>query len=331
MVILFDQQVVYPRPVMAAQQVHQRIKEGGGVVFLQGANLAHHLARGEFMRQKADQYIPQGVVHHAVHGIAQHIAAHVAIGHFVAGVFPYLAQQHRVLILRQDGLAQFTQEGHGQLVRHIQPPAAGAGPDPVAGDAVLTHDELAVAGVGLVDFRQRGNAPPTGVLIGEVFKMIPGVIDRILALVGASRGVVAVAVEVQAVLTRMAEHAVQQYLDAHLLGVRAQALEVLLIAQHRVNRHIIARVIAVVGARLENGVQIQHRNPQVLQIGQFFADALQVAAKEVQRPVIPGAQIRGDERRLVPHLVHDAVLPLAHRQLAAIKAVREDLVHDALP
>ena len=110
--------------------------------------------------------------------------------------------------------------------------------------------------------------------------------------------------------------------------------------QHRVYAQVVGRVVAVVARRLKDGVEVERRDAQVLQIAQPLADALERAAVEVPaRHAAVLAALVG--RRRVPVLEHLAVgtAPAAHGQrvrgalapvLPARKAVGEDLVDDSL-
>ena len=56
----------------------------------------------------------------------------------------------------------------------------------------------------------------------------------------------------------MAEYAVQQHMDPAVSGFLAEAAQVFLVAEHGIDTRIIARIIAVVAAGLEDRVEIQH-------------------------------------------------------------------------
>ena len=241
-------------------------------------------------------------------------------------------------LLGQLGGLDLGDEVVGQLVGHVKAPAAGTGAQPLAHHAVLAADELAVLGVALIQVGQGVNAPPAAVgTVGA--QLVPATIGRVLALEGAYAVVVAVAVEVQRVGSGMVEHAVQDDGDAALAGLVAQALEALLVAQHRVDLQVVARVVAMRRLRLEDGVKVQHRHAQAFQIVKVLADALQRAAVEVplgDAAVLVTLVVRG----LVP-VVHQGALGAVGMQLegsvgalvpvlAAREAVGEDLVDDAL-
>ncbi len=99
-----------------------------------------------------------------------------------------------------------------------------------------------------------GYVPPAGIFIGEFTESVPRVVIRIFALVCAYGIVVSVSIEVYAVLSRMAEHAVDNYTHAELFGAIAQGRKVFLGAEDRVYLHIIAGVVAMVAPSLKNGV-----------------------------------------------------------------------------
>ena len=79
----------------------------------------------------------------------------------------------------------------------------------------------------------------------------------------------------------MAEHAVQHDADAVLLRFPAEHLKLLVGAQQRVHVQVVGGVVAVVGVRLKDGVQVQIIHAHLPQVGQLDADAFQVAAKVV--------------------------------------------------
>ena len=79
----------------------------------------------------------------------------------------------------------------------------------------------------------------------------------------------------------MAEHAVEQNFYPVLFGTLAERLEILLCAEHRVDFHVVARVVSVVRARGENRVQIYAGDAEALEIAELLFDALNVAAEKV--------------------------------------------------
>ena len=161
---------------------------------------------------------------------------------------------------------------------------------------------------------------------------------RIIALPGTHAGVVAVAVEINRVVARVVEDAVQDDGDAQLLGCLAQLGKVLLGAQDRVDLGVVGCVVAVVARGLKDGVEVDGRKAQLGDTGQVFLDALERAAVEIPGldGAVLGALVHG---RLVPVLDHATLNALArffelgHCALAPMLvtgvAVGEDLVDHA--
>ena len=161
---------------------------------------------------------------------------------------------------------------------------------------------------------------------------------RILALPRAHAGVVAVAVEIDRVIARVVEDAVQNDGDAQLLGRLAQLGKVLLGAQDRVDLGVVGRVVAVIARGFKDGVEVDGRKAQLRDAGQVILDTLERAAVEVPGldGAVLGALVYG---RLVPVLDHAALdsvarfFDLGQRALAPVFvagiAVGEDLVHHA--
>ena len=144
------------------------------------------------------------------------------------------------------------------------------------------------------------------------------------------------AVEVAAVRARVGKHAVEHDADATRSGGGTQLLEVRVRAEDRVDLPVISGVIAVVGGALEDGVEIQHRHAELLQIGQPVCDAAQRAAVEVNGRIFALGGVGLPLDRFLPigvrmhGLLHAAVvLHAALRGGGAVarKAVGEDLIH----
>ena len=89
------------------------------------------------------------------------------------------------------------------------------------------------------------------------------------------------AVEIAAVKARVVEHAVQHHAHAAPRRLSAQLAEILLRAEHRVNGLVIARIIAVVGIRLEDRVKVDRGHAQAFQIVQLLDDPAQRAPEKV--------------------------------------------------
>ena len=313
---------------MGADVVHQQPQALGRVVL---ADALHRL--GEIPRvapqQEAQNGVPEGVVHHGVQLLAQQVPPAHAVGRLVGGVLPHLPQHQGVGALGLGRRGEVVQEGVGQLVGHVQPPAGGPRRQPLADDALFPIDVGVVAGVGLLDVGQGVEVPPAVVGIGPLPEGVPGVIGGLLGVVGPGGGVAPLPVEVDAVAACVAEHPVNHHPDAQLLRRLAQGAEVLLVPQQGVDFGVVRRVVPVVGVGLENGVHIQAGDAQLLEIGQLLPDALQVAAKKVRVGDFP-LGVGGPVRLVLPVLVEGA--PCGDFPLGGagfVKAVRENLIHNA--
>ena len=71
----------------------------------------------------------------------------------------------------------------------------------------------------------------------------------------------------------MAEHAIQNNADAVLFGLGAQGGKILVGAQQWIGFQVVGRIVAVVGVRLKNGVQVNAGNTQLFQVRQLLLDA----------------------------------------------------------
>ena len=213
---------------------------------------------------------------------AQQIFPALAVGDLVGAVLPDLAQQEGAgLRLVHDGPDLFD-EPVRQLVRHIQPPAVGPGPEPVPHHGVGILDNVVHIGERtLLHGGQSLDAPPGVVVLRPGMEVIPIIPGGVLALGGAYRGIEAVVIEIDALGAGVVEDAIQNYPNAPLVGFPAQLRKVLLRAQHGVHMEIIRRVVPVIGGGLKNGAQVQRGHRQGLQQIQLGTDALQAAAEEI--------------------------------------------------
>ena len=108
----------------------------------------------------------------------------------------------------------------------------------------------------------------------------------------------------------------------------AQGDKILLIAQKRVDAHIIGSIIAVVAVRFKDRIEVDDPHAQLRQRRQLFGDPGKISAEVIVAAEFP-VGIGGALRLLLPALVQSAVGGNAGLRLAAaIKAVGEDLIHD---
>ena len=327
------------RHVVACRQVHERVVQRLRIVQPLTQQQVCERARRAAPGQKCDQRVAQGIVHDAVERIAERVLPPCAVADLRHGILPHLAEEHAVGIGLLGGGAQVAQHIVRQLVGHVQPPAGRAVAQPCFDHAVFARDHVfAPVGVCGVDGGQVAEIPPALVVVGIVGKIVPARIDGIAAVIRAAAGIVLEAVEVAAVRARVGKHAVEHDADAARSGGSTQLLEVRVRAEDRIDLPVISGVIAVVGGALEDGVEIQHRHAELLQIGQPVRDAAQRAAVEVDGRIFALGGVGLPLDRLLPigvrmhGLLHAAVvLHAALRGGGAVarKAVGEDLIHHA--
>ena len=274
--------------VVGRQKVQCRVDGRGRVVLADGKDLVGGLL-GRFALDKIQHGVLEGVVHHAVQPLAQQVGAAVVKAELGGGVLPHLAQQKLLRAYPFDGGADLLNKFVRQLVGHIQPEAGSTTAQPCVDDAALAGDELHKGGGLLVDLRQGLKAPPAAVaaLVLGV-KVVPAAVGGVGVAVSAALAVASLAVEVPAVGAGVAEHAVQHDADAVLGGFAAEHLKLLVGAQQRVHVQVIGGVVAVVGVRLKDGVQVQIVHAHLPQVGELDADAFQIAAEVVLVQVTAG-------------------------------------------
>ena len=128
---------------------------------------------------------------------------------------------------------------------------------------------------------------------------VPVEIGGILALGGAYRGIEAVVIEVNALGAGVVEYAVQNDVHPQLMSRAAEGAEILLRAQQGIDLPVVGGIIAMVGGRFKNGIQIQRGNTHGRKPCQLGGDAPEGAAEKV--PVADlTVRIRPPLRHLVP-------------------------------
>lgn len=158
---------------------------------------------------------------------------------------------------------------------------------------------------------------------------------RIGMLPRALAGVVAVAVEVERVVARVVEHAVEDDGNPAPLGFAAELAEIVLGTEHGVDLQVIARVVAVVARSFEDGIEVDGGDAELGESVEVTGDTLERAAVEVPgldrhvlRAVVYGRLVPVFDDTLAnagARLGYHALSALAPCRVAAV-AVGEDLV-----
>ena len=326
------------RTVVAAEQVEGAAQGLGRIVLAQGLDGFGGIRSGTPAHEQVQHEVAERVVHGRVELRTQEIAAELAVAHLVRGVFPYLAEHEAVFAFGERGGLDLLDHVIGELVGHVQAPAVRPLAEPVADHAVGAEQAL-LHELGV--FVERGHVadtPPAvvGAVLVEVVGVAPG---RILALISAHAGVVAVLVEVARVVARVVEDAVEDDRDAELLGCGAQITKVLVGTEDGVDLEVVAGVVAVAALGLEDRVEVDRGEPELVQARQVVLDALERAAVEVPAGdgVVGVARVEGRGRPVLDDAARGAVVRLAEGRLGALTpgvvarvTVGEDLVDHAV-
>ena len=313
---------------MAADEVHHRIEIFLRVVLDLACEPSCCLASIDRAREEVEHHRAQRIVHRRIHLAPREVFARRPVGDLVRGVLPDLTDHDGIgVALLQLGKERLG-ERRRELVDHVEAPARNPLVHPVVKHAVLAcDDEVHVGRVGLVDVRQRVEVPPAVVLVRIVAEVVPRVVRRLLRLVRAERAVPMLAVEIDAVAARMAEYAVEDDADAALLCRRDEGTKVLNIAKHGVDLVVVSRIVVMVALGLKDGVEVDARDSERLQIVELFHDTAQIPAEEIV----------GDNLLCVGILeIHGVVRPVRADDRALLaddgvtrtrEAIRKDLVH----
>ena len=326
-----------PGRIVGADQVQGPVEGRGGIVLPNGLHGLGVLLCGPGPQQEFQRRAPEGIVHGAVQLRSQQIFPQGVVADFVGGVLPDLSQQQRVILFRMLGLTDLLDEVVGELVRHVQPPAGSAKPQPFPDHPVLSADQVLVFRVFLLHVGQGVHPPPALVAAGlHGPEPVPAVIGTAAAGIRSRLRVVAEPVEIDAVVAGVAEHAVQQDPDPGGLCLPAQPGKTLLVAEARVDLQIVGGVVLVVAGGQEDGIEVQHADPHGLEIGQLFPDALQGAAEKGPAHHLP-LRVLAVKGRVVPVLHHHALCSLPSLRMggvrlplqpvgAPVEPLREDLI-----
>ncbi len=255
---------------------------------------------------EADVETGQDVVHRAVETVAR--------GDPVGRVVPQLAHQVEVRVDLAGALPELLPEaGRDDLAGHVEPPAVDALARPVFPHL---HQVLADVRVVGVELRQRRDAPP-GVVVGRgvVVRVQRPALDVEPVDPGRFRTVLQQVAELEEPPAGVVEDPVQHHPHAPLVAVVEKTPEGALASEDRVHAVVVVGVVAMVGGRLEDGIEVQRGDPEVAEVVEPLGDAHQVATLEA---VAGGGS--------VPRL---QAVRLAHL-LGPGEAVREDLIEDGV-
>ena len=317
--------------VVAADEVHHHVEIFLRVVLSEALQKAHRLTPVDVVEQEVQDCLAERIVHRRVNLLPAKVLARHAVADLVRRVLPDLADEDRVGVRRLEFAVERLRELRGQFVDDVETPAADARLRPMVQHAVLVTDhEVHVGRRRLRHVRQRGKAPPTVVFVRILMEVVPAVVGRLLRLERAEAIVIALAVEVDAVASRMAEYAVED--DADALGLRRlhEILKLLVRAEDRIDLVVVARIVVVVARRLENGIEIDDGNAKLPQVGKFRLQPLDIAAEEIVLHDFFGIDILVVAGLVAPVRVHDGALLLDDRIALAAEAIGEDLVHDGV-
>jgi hypothetical protein len=226
---------------------------------------------------------------------------------------PDLPDQVSLGIGALDHLAEFGPEiVIVDLVRHVETPAVGALLDPMPGDA---QQEFTRGPVGHVELRQRPETPPGRVVLGlPLAERVEGKTAEVIpALVARALIVVEQIAEGKETASGVVEDPIQD--DPNSAGMRLsqQITEVVKRSEAVVDLQIVRRVIAVVAPRREDRIEVDRRDPEVIQVIQLLADSPQIPTLK------PGESGRGPPWLDIRGIV---------RWIAVGKAIRKDLIEN---
>ena len=173
----------------------------------------------DVVEQEVQDRLAERIVHRRVDFLPAKVLARHAVTDLVRRILPDLADEDRVGVRRLEFAIECLRELRGQFIDDIETPAADARLRPMVQHAVLVTDhEIHVRWRRLSHVRQCGKTPPAVVFVRVLVEAVPAVVGRLLRLERAEAIVIALAVEVDAVASRMAEYAVED--DADALGLR---------------------------------------------------------------------------------------------------------------
>ena len=232
----------------------------------------------------------------------------------LAGVMPDFPKQVQIGLKRSQPLAHLLQETVGDLISHVITDSVDVKfPDPVLADAAEIVDHLIVIGVQLGHPVREGEGIEPGVPgISSFFQIVPvlnhepvGVSGFFLLFQHVQPGSEAAAAVV--------EHRVNHNADAVLMRLFHQSGKILIGSELGIDAGIVLRIIFVGGIRLHDGVQVNARNAQLLQVRKLLLNPLQISSETLligDRPRVPGHDVRRVFlRRPVAEAVRENLIP----------------------
>ena len=196
-------------------------------------------------------------------------------------------------ILLPDALADLRPELVGQLdlsipgenIRHIEAPAIDiiGGFQPLFQDRIFASVHGLPQRIGSVVQGRHGIQVPPAVVGVVLLEEIVAPLHRIRIVVSALGLIEILPVPIEPAVSRagVVDGDIQDQLHAVFVEGAAQVRQGLVPAEMGVHVEIIQAVILMAGGGIENGIQVQGRDTQLLQIGDLLLNTLEVAAVEV--------------------------------------------------
>lgn len=210
--------------VVGADEIQRPIEGRGRIVLVDGLH-GHGKVPGVFSaQQKVQRPRAEGIVHGAVQLVSQQVWPQLAVADLVAGVLPDLTQNQRIGPLCLSRPGNGVDQAVRQLVCHIQPPAGGPQAQPFADHPGFPAEKFLIARVRFLYVGQ-GIHPPPALITGGVLrrKAVPAVVGAGFRRTGPGLGVISVAVKIDAVVSGVAEYAVQENADSQGLRLPGTA------------------------------------------------------------------------------------------------------------
>ncbi|MNJ32018.1 hypothetical protein D3C77_266730 [compost metagenome] len=262
-----------PDGIVAAQQIERRLgdllREAGqlGVDALGKLN-----GVGASSGEEIKQDVGERVIHHGVELVA------LKPRHCIMHNFP---EQVGVRVHLLNLAAELAPKLAVHLIGHVQPPAIQSQlANPISADLQQIGLDLFIARVQLRHNRLEAEG---GIVRDAVLHHERPLFDMEPVGIAGGRAVLLHIYKGRKRVPAMVEYAVQQYPNAPGVTGVDQFLQLFVRAEMRVDKHIIACVIFVIGCRSEQRIEINRVDSQLSQIVQMVKHPLQIAAKKIGR------------------------------------------------